>query len=131
MQRGAAKRSNSALPKRRVSTSTRRRLSPSQHSWKRGLGRPDQRGRRLHSAVREGYIAIDAKKPDPVAPGVSESAGVDSVRGTETSLPGTPRIAALGIADRIERVGRQALVGQVAYTPDALAELAQVNRDVR
>lgn len=66
------------------------------------------------------------------ATGPAESATADGVRGAGGSVPRrTATLVGLGIADRIERVGSQALLGQRVDTAERLAELAQVYRDPR
>ncbi|CAN7467799.1 PLxRFG domain-containing protein [Variovorax sp. LjRoot175] len=59
------------------------------------------------------------------------SAAADALRGPDGTVQRRAGITALGIADRIKRVGSQALVGQTVRSADDLAALAQVYRDPR
>lgn len=92
-------------------------------------GEDDASNLALESPRDRAYTAPYADQPAP--PARAETARPDAVRGPDAAVPDRPRITALGIAERIERTGSQALVGQIADTPDALAALAQVYRDPR
>lgn len=87
-----------------------------------------------------GYIDSYGRAQEPTQPddgrgpatGPARSAAADGVRGAGGAVPRrTASLVGLGIADRIERVGSQALIGQRVDSAERLAELAQVYRDPR
>lgn len=110
-----------------VDANTGREVDPSQGDLLSGIA----------EARPTGYSTNDGRAEEPTTPygspaGATGAAAADGVRGTGRAVPRrTASIVGLGIADRIERAGSQALVGQIVDSPQRLAELAQVYRDPR
>lgn len=86
------------------------------------------------------YSSPDGRAQEPTQPddgtgpttGRARGAAGERVRGDGGVVPRrTASLVGLGIADRIQQAGSQALIGQRVDSPQRLAELAQVFRDPR
>ncbi len=88
---------------------------------------------------QSGYSSGNGRAQEPTQPdngrpatGRIGFATADSVRRAGGAVPRrVASLVGLGIADRIERAGSQALTGERVDSPERLAELAQVFRDPR
>ncbi|MFM9424327.1 hypothetical protein RCH10_000755 [Variovorax sp. GrIS 2.14] len=101
--------------------------------------RPAMGNDAVAEAKSTGYDSSDDFNAPPGQPddgtasdfAAADSSAAPSVRGSGGAVQRRAVVTALGIADRIERAGSQALIGQTVQSADDLAALAQVYRDPR
>lgn len=129
-QRDAAPGSEELTPGM-VGANTGREVDPSQGDLLSGVAEDPGSG----YSPSNGSVQEPTQPDDGFGPtqGNRRAAGDGLVRGSgRASVPRrTASLVGLGIAERIERAGSQALIGERVDSPQRLAELAQVYRDPR